>query len=91
MVYGSDENPFNHEKVNELKGQYDALHYVGIAYDEQERRKKEQYPLIEWKITETEALKFAMTVGLILEAYMKSITGPLAGAAPSRELMNSVN
>ena len=51
------------KKVNELKGQYDALHYVGIAYDEQERRKKEQYPLIEWKITETEALKICYDRG----------------------------
>lgn len=51
------------KKVNELKGQYNALHYVGIAYDEQKRCKKEIYPLVEWGITEAEALKICYERG----------------------------
>ena len=42
--------------VQQIKGQHHALHYVGIAADEAHRCKGEQYPLVEWGITEAEAL-----------------------------------
>ena len=45
------------KEVNRLKGEYQALHYVGIAADEPKRIKNEQYPLVDWGITEAEALK----------------------------------
>ena len=45
------------KEVNRLKGEHGALHYVGIAEDEAWRCKDEQYPLVEWGITEAEALK----------------------------------
>ena len=45
------------KEVNRLKGAYQALHYVGIAADEPKRIKNEQYPLVDWDITEAEALK----------------------------------
>lgn len=51
------------KKVNELKGQYKAVHYVGIAYDERQRCKKEKYPLVDWKITEAEALQICYNRG----------------------------
>ena len=51
------------KKVNELKGSYQALHYVGIAYDERKRCKEEQYPLVEWEITEAQALKICYAHG----------------------------
>lgn len=51
------------KEVNRLKGQYHALHYVGIAADEPKREKNEQYPLVEWGITETEALKICYDRG----------------------------
>lgn len=51
------------KKVNELKGQYKAIHYVGIAYDERQRCKEENYPLVEWKITEAEALQICYDRG----------------------------
>ena len=51
------------KKVNELKGKYHALHYVGIAFDERERCKEEQYPLVDWKVTEEEALKICYDYG----------------------------
>lgn len=51
------------KKVNELKGKYHALHYVGIAYDERSRCKDEQYPLVDWKITEAEALQICYDRG----------------------------
>lgn len=51
------------KEVNRLKGKYDALHYVGIAADEAWRCKDEQYPLVEWGITEAEALKICYDRG----------------------------
>ena len=36
------------KEVNRLKGEYQALHYVGIAADEPKRIKNEQYPLVDW-------------------------------------------
>lgn len=51
------------KEVNRLKGQYHALHYVGIAADESERIKSEQYPLVQWRITEKEALQICYDRG----------------------------
>lgn len=51
------------KKVNELKGKYRAIHYVGIAYDERERCKRETYPLVEWEVTEEQALKICYDRG----------------------------
>lgn len=50
-------------EVRNLKGKYQALHYVGIAADEPKRIKQEQYPLVEWKIDEKEALKICYMHG----------------------------
>lgn len=49
--------------VNQLRGQYHALHYVGIAADEVGRIKEEQYPLVEWGITEKDALSICYARG----------------------------
>lgn len=51
------------KEVNRLKGEYDARHYVGIAADESQRCKKEQYPLVEWEITEAQALQLCYDHG----------------------------
>jgi 3'-phosphoadenosine 5'-phosphosulfate sulfotransferase (PAPS reductase)/FAD synthetase len=51
------------KEVNRLKGEHDALHYVGIAADEAGRCKGEVYPLVEWGITEAEALKICYDRG----------------------------
>ena len=51
------------KEVNRLKGQYHALHYVGIAADEAKRCKNEQYPLVEWGITEAQALQICYDRG----------------------------
>jgi 3'-phosphoadenosine 5'-phosphosulfate sulfotransferase (PAPS reductase)/FAD synthetase len=50
-------------ETNRLKGAYDALHYVGIAADEAHRCKSEVYPLVEWGITEAEALQICYDRG----------------------------
>lgn len=50
-------------EVNRLKSEKSALHFVGIAADEAQRCKKEQYPLVEWGITEAEALKICYDHG----------------------------
>lgn len=52
-----------HKEVNRLKKERNALHYVGIAADEPKRIKNEQYPLVNWSITEAEALKISYDRG----------------------------
>ncbi len=44
------------KEVNRLKKEKNAAHYVGIAADEAWRCKDAVYPLVEWGITEKEAL-----------------------------------
>lgn len=51
-------------EVKRIKGEHNALHYVGIAADEVWRCKKEQYPLVEWDINEAEALQICYDRGL---------------------------
>ena len=41
----------------------DTLHYVGIAADEAHRCKDKQYPLVEWGITEAQALQICYDRG----------------------------
>lgn len=50
-------------EVNRLKGEYNALHYVGIAADEPKRIKKEIYPLVDWGVTEAQALQICYDRG----------------------------
>lgn len=51
------------KEVNRLKGEVGAIHYVGIAADEAARCKGEQYPLVEWGVTEAEALQYCYDHG----------------------------
>lgn len=51
------------KEVNRLKKEKSALHYVGIAADEAWRCKDEIYPLVEWGITEAEALQICYDRG----------------------------
>ena len=51
------------KEVNHLKQEKNALHYVGIAADEARRCKQEQYPLVEWGITEAQALQICYNHG----------------------------
>ena len=51
------------KEVNRIKGAYNALHYVGIAADEPQRIRNEVYPLVEWGITEAEALQICYDRG----------------------------
>lgn len=45
------------KEVNRLKGERKVLNYIGIAADEAQRCKGGQYPLVEWGMTEADALK----------------------------------
>ena len=48
------------KEVNRLKKEKNALHYIGIVTDEAKRRKNDpnhRYPLVEWGITEAQALQ----------------------------------
>ena len=45
------------KEVNRLKRDKNAIHYVGIAADEAWRCKAEQYPLVDWGVTEAKALR----------------------------------
>lgn len=51
------------KEVNHLKKEKNALHYVGIAADEAQRCKGEVYPLVEWGITEAQALQICYDRG----------------------------
>ena len=51
------------KEVNRIKGEHNALHYVGIAADEPKRIKSEIYPLVDWGVTEAEALKICYDRG----------------------------
>ena len=46
-----------HKEINRLKGDRATLQYVGFAADEAQRCKSDKYPLVEWGITEADALK----------------------------------
>lgn len=48
--------------LRKYKGEQ-LLHYIGIAYDEQERAKDKCYPLINWKMTEEDCLQFCYQRG----------------------------
>ena len=67
------------KEVNRLKKEYHAQHYVGIAADESDRVKGEQYPLVEWNITEAEALKISCDRGFdwggLYEIYHRCSSG----------------
>lgn len=51
------------KEVNRIKGKYNASRYVGIAADEAKRCKKGTYPLVEWGITEEQALQICYDKG----------------------------
>lgn len=51
------------KEVNRLKGERGAVHYVGIAADEAWRCKDDRYPLVEWDITEKDALQICYDRG----------------------------
>ncbi len=51
------------KEVNRLKAEKNALHYVGIAADEPKRVKGERYPLVEWGVTEAQALRICYDRG----------------------------
>lgn len=52
-----------HREVNRLKQAHQAVHYVGIAADEAWRCKQERYPLVEWGVTEAQALQICYDRG----------------------------
>jgi len=54
------------KEVNRLKQRKSALHYIGIAFDEARRCKDDpqfRYPLVEWGITEAQALQICYDRG----------------------------
>lgn len=54
------------KEVNRLKKEKNALHYIGIAADESQRCKDDpnhRYPLVEWGITEAQALQICYDRG----------------------------
>lgn len=49
--------------LKDLEKEYEIIHYVGIAADEEERVKALCYPLVEWGVTEKEALAYCYSKG----------------------------
>jgi len=78
-----------------LKKQYEFVHYVGIAADEAERVKDKNYPLVEWGITEKQALKYCYAKGFDFGGLYKLFDRvscwccPLQGLAELRVLRTS--
>lgn len=61
------------KESNRLKGKKDVLHYVGIAADESHRCKQgKRYPLVEWGITEAQALQICYDRGFDFGGLYKS-------------------
>ena len=52
-----------HKEIKRIKGERDVIQYIGIAADEAQRCKELRYPLVEWNITEAEALKICYERG----------------------------
>lgn len=75
-----------HKEINRLKGQYRAVSYVGIAADEPKRIKSERYPLVDWGITEKEALQICYDRGYDFVGCIRFTTAAPAGAARCRAL-----
>lgn len=46
-----------------IKKEKKVIHYIGIAADEQRRKKDKEYPLINWGITEAMALEYCYSKG----------------------------
>lgn len=60
--------------LNQLKGERDAVQYVGIAADEAHRCKDDKckrYPLVEWGITEAQALQICYDRGFDWDGLYK--------------------
>lgn len=51
------------EVTSHIEQQYQLLHYIGIAADEPKRVHKDQYPLVDWQITEKDALQICKDRG----------------------------
>ena len=49
--------------LKSLEKNYNVIQYVGIAYDERHRERDKTYPLINWKMTEAECLKYCKDRG----------------------------
>lgn len=60
---GQLKSHLTNKEINRLKGKHKALSYIGIAADEPKRVKDALYPLVEWGITEAEALQICYDRG----------------------------
>ena len=49
--------------LREKYGKNNYIEYIGIAYDEPKRIKNKKYPLVEWEVTEKEALEYCYKKG----------------------------
>lgn len=49
--------------LKKLKKDYDIIQYIGIAYDEQRRKRDKMYPLIQWEMTEKDCLQYCYDRG----------------------------
>lgn len=49
--------------MRDLAKRYDVIHYVGIAFDEPKRIRDLCYPLVDWEITEKQALGYCYNKG----------------------------
>ena len=61
-------------------------HYVGIAYDETRRVKDKCYPLIKWKMTESDCLNYCYNMGFDWEGLYKKFNRVSCWCCPLQSL-----
>ncbi|MCI8524734.1 MAG: phosphoadenosine phosphosulfate reductase family protein [Oscillospiraceae bacterium] len=80
------------KEVNRLKRERQARHYIGIAADEPARVKEDVYPLVDWGVTEADALQICYDRGFdwggLYEIYHRASCWccPLQGIEELRKL-----
>ncbi len=63
LVYRAVKDAFDGEKGRALSGSREVQYYIGIAADERKRCKEKVYPLVDWNVTEADALQICYEHG----------------------------
>jgi len=72
-----------------LKSLGDAISYIGIAYDERRRVKNKPglvYPLVEWQVTERQALEYCYSKGFDWEGLYEKLPRTSCYCCPLKSL-----
>lgn len=73
-------------EINRMKAGKNVLSYIGIAADEAKRCKDKQYPLVEWGITEAQALRICYDHGFDFGGLYKLYHRPSCYCCPFQRI-----